>query len=63
MYCSSNKAHSYALERDALYTLRKDEWVSSLVINCWVNCLNWDQQDNMRRLVTPLINYVCIIIN
>ncbi|KAK2376235.1 hypothetical protein QL285_077047 [Trifolium repens] len=59
MYCSENKAHSYALQRSDLWTLRKDEWVSCWVINTWVNCLNWNQPiDNMTRLITPLVNYV-----
>ncbi|KAK2354923.1 hypothetical protein QL285_092385 [Trifolium repens] len=57
MYCSNNKDHSYSLQRDALWTLQKDEWVSCLVINSWVNCLNWDQQASMTKLVTPLLNY------
>ncbi|WJX37751.1 1-aminocyclopropane-1-carboxylate synthase [Trifolium repens] len=57
MYCSNNKDHSYSLQRDALWTLQKDEWVSCLVINSWVNCLNWDQQGSMTKLVTPLLNY------
>ncbi|KAK2420062.1 hypothetical protein QL285_030855 [Trifolium repens] len=57
MYCSNNKDHAYSLRRDALWTLQKDEWVSCLVINSWVNCLNWDQQGSMTKLVTPLLNY------
>lgn len=62
MYCSENKAHSYALQRNDLWTLQKDEWVSCWVINTWVNCLNWNQPiDNMTRLITPLVNYVRII--
>ncbi|WJX61883.1 1-aminocyclopropane-1-carboxylate synthase [Trifolium repens] len=63
MYCSNNKDHAYSLRRDALWTLQKDEWVSCLVINSWVNCLNWDQQGSMTKLVTPLLNYVCIKIH
>ncbi|WJX13630.1 hypothetical protein P8452_04002 [Trifolium repens] len=59
LYCSNNKAHQYALERQALWSLQQDEWVSCLVINAWVNCLNWNQpRDKMKRLVTPMINYV-----
>ncbi|XP_045827148.1 uncharacterized protein LOC123918979 [Trifolium pratense] len=57
MYCSDNKAHLYSLQRADFWTLQKDEWVSCFVINSWVNCLNWNQQDNMTRLVTPLVNY------
>ncbi|WJX74674.1 1-aminocyclopropane-1-carboxylate synthase [Trifolium repens] len=57
MYCSNNKDHSYSLQRYALWTLQKDEWVSCLVINSCVNCLNWDQQGSMTKLVTPLLNY------
>ncbi|KAK2423330.1 hypothetical protein QL285_033790 [Trifolium repens] len=59
LYCSDNKAHQYALERQALWSLQQDEWVSCLVINAWVNCLNWNQpRDKMKRLVTPMMNYV-----
>ncbi|KAK2435800.1 hypothetical protein QL285_020835 [Trifolium repens] len=59
LYCSKNKSHQYALERQALWSLQQDEWVSCLVINAWVNCLNWNQpRDKMKRLVTPMINYV-----
>ncbi|KAK2416264.1 hypothetical protein QL285_038674 [Trifolium repens] len=59
LYCSKNKSHQYALERQALWSLQQDEWVSCLVINVWVNCLNWNQpRDKMNRLVTPMINYV-----
>ncbi|KAK2434845.1 hypothetical protein QL285_019957 [Trifolium repens] len=31
LYCSNNKAHQYALERQALWSLQQDEWVSYLV--------------------------------
>ncbi|KAK2423329.1 hypothetical protein QL285_033790 [Trifolium repens] len=31
LYCSDNKAHQYALERQALWSLQQDEWVSCLV--------------------------------
>ncbi|KAK2456592.1 hypothetical protein QL285_003943 [Trifolium repens] len=59
LYCSDNKAHQYALERQDLWSLQQDEWVSCLVINAWVNCLNWNQsRDKTKRLVTPMMNYV-----
>ncbi|KAK2394962.1 hypothetical protein QL285_056733 [Trifolium repens] len=31
LYCSKNKSHQYALERQALWSLQQDEWVSCLV--------------------------------
>ncbi|KAK2371926.1 hypothetical protein QL285_073123 [Trifolium repens] len=31
LYCSKNKSHRYALERQALWSLQQDEWVSCLV--------------------------------
>src|SRR6266487_3510362 len=53
--------HKFSLLRSDLWTLNKDEWVNCFVVNSWVNCLNWNQRGQMKKLVTRYVNHVCII--
>ncbi|KAG9130481.1 hypothetical protein Leryth_025333 [Lithospermum erythrorhizon] len=62
MYISDDTSHNYSLQRFVMWTLQKDEWVSSFVINDWINCLNWKQpNDNRSRVFIPLLNYVSTV--
>ncbi|CAJ2651784.1 unnamed protein product [Trifolium pratense] len=61
LYSSFKKARCFLLQRSHLCTLQQDQWVSSFVINSWVNCLNWNQPNDKRtRLITPLLNYTVL---
>ncbi|GAA0143558.1 hypothetical protein LIER_35763 [Lithospermum erythrorhizon] len=62
MYISDDTSHNYSLHIFDMWTLQKDEWLSSFFIHDWINCLNWKQpNDNRSRVFTPILNYTDMI--